>query len=234
MANFTSIAKAKLKVFDPTKIEYTPDHHLKAIHKEVDPKKIAKADTIDPFKRRVLTLDNRPKISLDLKRGVADFPYKDRALAQEVAEVLEDIFQAVDEGRESLDKEKPKNKLVEAKEKDKEIQAKQEEIAEQKRKQRAQEIKSLIQEPREKKDDKTKKGDDAQTKKKDEFWSKHVVEAKSKAEEYKEKKAEEKARKVEEEKEKKTSEKEDKKSKFKTFNSQKVEEMVQNNLFIIC
>jgi len=232
IVDFSTVARAKLKVFDPTKIDYTPDHHLKAVHRENPKKQLKNESTVDPnlaMKRRVLPTEQKPKMSLELKKEVASFPYRDRAIAQEVAETLEIVLQAVEEGRvESKEKPVIKNKVIEAKEKEKEILAKQAEIAEQKRKQRHEEVKALQKELKAKKEEEEKpKVDNSAAKKKEEIRAKYVAAQKEKATASKAQKEEEKKRKEEEEKEKKKVEGEKKKQEFKAFNAEKVEKYVK-------
>mmetsp|Transcript_33174 Transcript_33174/g.30106 ORF Transcript_33174/g.30106 Transcript_33174/m.30106 type:complete len:168 (+) Transcript_33174:3049-3552(+) len=104
---FQTVLKAKLKIFNPQNVNnWSNDNHMKPIEKKVT-EKPPRIEPEEIKKRRVLNIENKPIPNLTLKKEVAQFPYKDRARAGEVAEVMEEMLCAVVEGKTALPKREP-------------------------------------------------------------------------------------------------------------------------------
>jgi len=256
MTSFTTITKAKMKVKNPTSSKVLKDNYMSPVDLKKDPsaglqnakdgggtlsareRGEAIANNKSPErkqeKKRVLQIENKPILSLTLKTEVAKAPYNERPLFQDVAEVLQEMIEVLEEGKTALPKRiqgNIVNKALEDKMKLKDIENKEKEDFEKRRKLRAQVVTKQITEQKKnrgttkdmKKQEDAKKSE-KETEKEKKKEEKRVVltkELKEQTKVYQEKKKVEKETKKKGEVDKKKEETEAKKKQFEEFNEDK-------------
>ena len=189
-------------------------------------------------KRRVLQIESKPILSTLLKTEVAKIGFKERPFFQEVAEVFEEILEAIEEGKTSLPKREKgghiTNKVRDEKNKLKEQEDKDKEELDKKRKLRHQIVKHQLKEYKEKhvketkkKEEQVKKSEQEITDKKKEEKRKQMADKlREKAKEFSQKKKGVEEQKKKEKEEKKDAQKDGKKKAFESFNNERVAKLV--------
>ena len=191
-----------------------------------------------PLKGSPLYLGPVISLPLVMKQEIAKQPFKHRPLYSEVGLVLDDICNAVAQGKPySEPPQAISNRAMEdrIKQREKEVQEWQE--SERKRKERQQFLHERLKVLAKEKEEQEKKQQEEKQKpppnKKELEWIRYHEEQKGKIKEYKEKVAAEKEALEEKEKEKKWKEREIKKRRFQDFNSKKIGELVTKIFYII-
>ncbi len=140
----------KLRVRPKVQNQFKPKaealNYMKKVEKKVKP--IVKSDqaNMNAAQKRTHDQEIKPKLSVELKIEVASFPLKERPHAQDTAEVLEEILQAVSKGLDKLPpriSRMPGHFINEAKIKRKEEQEKEKEIKDQKEAKRVKRYKEI-------------------------------------------------------------------------------------------
>eukprot|EP01022_Parablepharisma_sp_SALTPOND_P028665 TRINITY_DN71377_c2_g1_i1.p3 TRINITY_DN71377_c2_g1~~TRINITY_DN71377_c2_g1_i1.p3 ORF type:complete len:558 (+),score=149.58 TRINITY_DN71377_c2_g1_i1:4544-6217(+) len=239
-----SIVKYELKtkvypdIVKPQK-QLLPTRYMDAVEKKVKPKDLGVNRTNDllaPIKKR--TLDEPMKrLPTSMKLIVAGLPKEIREIGKEVAVLLDEIIEAVEDGRSDLSKKKEKiNKALKEREEYNEELKKAEMEKEQKRKSRQQMLKHKIEEVRKKEAEeveKKKKEEEENKRKNKERLEKEKADRQKEREEIRKKiqevkgKKEEEKKKAQEEETKKQKEEAEKRIKAREeFLKKKKEEMV--------
>jgi hypothetical protein len=260
MASFYSVAKAKMKILNPSskplmqnnymagtaarssKIEHeqgNSEQQQQQSARALPPPDDRKGEgSKPPEKKRVLNIEQKIPLSLALKQEVAKAPFKERSLFQEVAEVVQEMVECVDEGKTVLTKKEKGviiNKALEMKQRIKEEELKKQEAFNNRRKLRDQIVKTRInreyseqQKPFQLRKDKIKEEEKEKKRAEKEKWDKMRAQQKAKSEKLhnqavviKEDKKKEKEEKKSEEEQKTNEDKDAKKKAFDEFNVEK-------------
>lgn len=187
-----------------------------------------------PKKNRTLVVEPVVNLSIVLKEEIFKQPAKQRHIYREVAIVLQDICEAVAQGKDKIrDPDAPvANRVIEERAKVKSQELKEKEEAHKRRLEHSKHLKEKVKTLAELKRDELKKKQEemllkgAEPDKRELEWKRYHDDQKNKIKEHKDKINEEKIAAEEKEKEKKWRELEIKKKRFQEFNSKKVAELV--------
>lgn len=238
MSTVTKITKAKLKLavqtgprmyqIEPFVQKNTPDELPKDYLTRFGPD-----SKTSPMKPSPLYLGPVINLPLTMKHEIAKQPFKYRPLYTEVGLVLDDILNAVAQGKPYGEPEQPLlNRAMEERIKQREKELKDWQESERKRLNRQEylhnRVKALTQRKGEqdKKKEEEEKQKPKELSKKEQEWIRYHEEQKEKIKEHREKVAAEKEAEEEKEKERKWKEREIKKRRFQDFNSKKIGELV--------
>jgi len=91
-----------MRIFNPSNLSnYSTANHMKPIKRDLSP---IKRQIQSPGKKRVMEIDDKIDLSLAIKEELAAVSYRDRARVNEVAEVVQLMVDAVEQGRTSIHK----------------------------------------------------------------------------------------------------------------------------------
>eukprot|EP01017_Pseudomicrothorax_dubius_P030713 TRINITY_DN3853_c0_g1_i8.p1 TRINITY_DN3853_c0_g1~~TRINITY_DN3853_c0_g1_i8.p1 ORF type:complete len:776 (+),score=292.01 TRINITY_DN3853_c0_g1_i8:98-2425(+) len=186
LSTVTTKAKAKLKILNPVMSKVmSPQNYLKGLDKteksprftpiDLQPNNLRNAKTPPAMRpKRTLEAAQPMQLDLEIRLELAKFDKKDRPKAEQVAEVMQLMVNAVEEGKTTLTEKEPQklgsfnvvNRIMEERMRKSADEQLLEVRRAEKRKKRLEELKTISEEIKKKKEEEAKKKEEEEKKKK--------------------------------------------------------------------